>query len=762
LKTDKVFLYQVLLFIAHFSNGILSRDLSDANTMVPLPENWMVSVIYISLVNEVELISSPTSLIDLKRNLDDKLHSGQTPYAILSEFKKSDKVANNDVLMINDIKLGSTVNEICFCLDPTIRTIVAESDELGHQIFEQKCNVLRYYIHLFGSIMNKNTTSHTYLESIVENTLLNSSKWVWTIDYVHSDQSSYINDDAITTTELQEIIKNHDANIRVLLNDTSEMSMTEGLKYALRTPDRESVFLNLLEQFLMTLWSISKIHEYYEVAEEYVELFRRLNSTESSQSKLKVLEIKTELFACDIIYRKLKKSRTFYSDKDIYTVESQLNLVERLVQKFDREQWLPFYTEFLIVKCYTLKLDKIKRNKKEEEIQILVKKMKDQLLMLSETKDDRYAFLIAKLSFVIVEHSYNVSKKGSDGIKYIEEEIKKLQEAAQVFDRYGSPKLYCRALILLAHIYVNKQVESLSYAKKALKTANKYSIKELDKEIKTLIECANTHIRCQLQNKLYFLDSYPLRDMPSNMQKCGGVNFYRSLREDIKSRLKDLQKNILVHFDTLKKNILDELFTESIGCKLLAIDFMYLMEDAIVLEGEDFSAERLTLEGLRQTFCSGDRKINIDILLVISDHPYKIIRQFADLIDVPVTIYFEFHKKPTGDFDIHTMFLMREFMYSFLKSFVKEICAGRRVNNAVENAKNESLETILHNLKMSYETYNIYSKEDKLYTKKGNFSGQVIENFYKDVIQVYTRGQDSSVVCELTKGMLELNLRNCQ
>lgn len=69
---------------------------------------------------------------------------------------------------------------------------------------------------------------------------------------INSTVMSYLVDPKITLTEIQEIIKNHDTNIRVLLNDFSELSMKEGLTHALNEgiKGESSTFFTDFEDFI--------------------------------------------------------------------------------------------------------------------------------------------------------------------------------------------------------------------------------------------------------------------------------------------------------------------------------------------------------------------------------------------------------------------------------------------------------------------------------------------------------------------------------
>lgn len=757
MKTQSHFQYQVYLFIAHFNNGIMLRDLKDAAVVLPLPEDWLATVIYISLHFDDEFIESQTSFVDLKQRLFEMLKADKTEFDILKELKKTE-TSSNSAIKINDMKLSGS-HEICLSVDIPMRQIINTVDEDGSALFQQKINVLRYYQFLFQSIIIQNTKKNYYLENILECSLVNSNKAVWEVDLHPQQIDSYVVGEDMSISELQDIIKIHETTIRVLLSDSSEMSLCKTLHPALESSDPlAKSFLNLLQGFLLMLWTICKIHEYYEIGLDYVQLFRQMNSTEESQKVFRACEIKAELFACDVLYRKLKKSRDLCSNEDAEQISIQFNIAERVLQSCEAEDWINYYSEFYIAKILTLKLDKIKLKNRDQEIETCyacLKNLADKIPL-----SEKFHFLKAKINFFIFENHFE--KK-----IVMEKDIARLKEAVNIFQQAKSHKLECHAFMMLATLYSNKHHQSLNYAKEALKLSRRSGIKEFEKQLKALVNTANTQIRKQFQNKLYFLKSFPLKDQPE--PPCGGINFSKNLRYELNAELAELHKHILVHFDTFKLSVLKELFEERQGCKLLALDFLYLKDDALVLEGSQMNEEVVDLPTLKELIGSSDKKISADILMVLSDYPYKIITEFADICKIPVTIYFDFKQKEQTTFrkncyDIKTHFLKREFMYVFLKTFVKELCSGKQVKFCLDNALGETFEKINHSLKHSYELLIVKQQAEGLdlgfTTTRGMWSISDLEEIFKDSVKVHfnpkSSGPGLNMVCELSKGTFRL------
>jgi hypothetical protein len=392
----------------------------------------------------------------------------------------------------------------------------------------------------------------------------------------------------------------------------------------------------------------------------------------------------------------------------------------------------------------------VKRFKKEVEIESIISDLQK---MLTELQRDMHTptngFLKAKVFYVILEHNHE--KK-----KISESDIYKLKEACKIFQDVKSYKLECRALIKLAQIYENQPQESLSYARQALNLSKSHSIKELDKDIKALVMTANTLIRQQYQNKFYFLTSYPLRDQPPPI--CGGINFTKNLREEIMPKLSDLDRNILVHFDTFSSRMLQELIKENVGCKLLAIDFAFLPERELILEAPGLRSERLEIETIKKMVnLNQEDKVHIDILLVMSNESSSVITDFADTCEIPITIFFEFRKKPANDYDIMVQYLRREYMYSFLKVFTSSLIAGKKVDHCIEGATQDSIESIYHILKNNYSLYHVLASkgnDTNFETIKENWTLEVIEEVLKDCVKCHKRSKDMNISCELGRGKL--------
>jgi hypothetical protein len=408
-----------------------------------------------------------------------------------------------------------------------------------------------------------------------------------------------------------------------------------------------------------------------------------------------------------------------------------------------------YQSEFNIVRYYTLKLDKVKRHKKYEDIESLITELQSILQKINPISP-HLCFLRAKIFFVILE--YNHERK-----RISESDVSKLKDAYRIFQESKSYKLECKALIKLAQIYENQPQESLVYARQALNVSKSHSIKELDKEIKSLVISANTLIRQQYQNKFYFLSCYPLRDQTPPV--CGGINFSKNLREEIIPKLAELDKGILVHFDTFSNSMLQELIIKNVGCKLLVIDFLYLEEDNLVLEGPELKSERIDVEKIRKLVnLNKEDKVHIDILLVLSNNFQEVITKFTDACEIPITIYFDFNKQPANIYDIMVQYLRREYMYSFLKFFTSKLVSGKKVSHCIDGAREDAIEQIHFNAKSNYNLYHVIpskSAEASFETVKGLWTIEIIEDVLKDCVKVHKRSDSLSLSCDLGKGKVK-------
>lgn len=339
-------LFQLLVFCAHFSNGILSRDLKDACRIINFPEDWLAAVTYISLSSKPNFVDSENVLDEFKTNIKLLKEQGNSDFDILAQCRKSESITSNEILKMNDIKVGEK-KEILFTVDPEIRNILEGIDLSGTVQFDQKVNILKYYSFLFESVMKLNKKKPYYWESVVECTLLNSNTEAWKCRNIGvMDSNSFLLNDDISVLEIQDIIRNHDINIRVLLNFNSTLSLNDGITYALKSKaiDSQGIsvqekFFQVFESFILYLCAICKIYEYYEIALEYVALFRQLNRTEASQERLFLCTIKLELFCCDIMYQRMKKSRDYCSTEEFTNLEVNFKVVENELKTCKGEEW---------------------------------------------------------------------------------------------------------------------------------------------------------------------------------------------------------------------------------------------------------------------------------------------------------------------------------------------------------------------------------------------------------------------------------------
>lgn len=740
--------------------------------MLGFPENWLVAVTYISISSKPNFAESSDALNTLKAEIQSLKNEGKSELDVLAECRRTETLSAIDIFKMTDLKIGET-RDVLFEVDQEIRGLFDTLDDSRSSIFEQKINIVKYYRYLFESVLKVNRMKNFYWESIVECTLINSNQVGWECQEtaIPDGFQSYLYTQDLSSSLLQDLIRNHDTNIRVLMNTTSALSLSDGFNYIMASErDRLDTnhdgdrFIQSFERFVLSLVTLLKMHEYFEVALEYVILYRQLNSTEYSQSKLLACSIKIELFACDVMYRKLKKSRDYCSTEDITAIEVQFKIVESLLQKCDDTDWylcdlcrIMYQSEFDIVKFYTLKLDKVKRHKKEIELEAIIKELISIQTKINADKASNMKFLFSKISFVIME--YYVEKK-----QFSDVDIQNTKAAVKIFREYKSYKLEAKALIMLSELYENTPQDSLSYAKHALAITKSHSIKELDKEIKQLIVNANTSIRHQFQNKFYFLSCYPLRDQPEPV--CGGINFSKNLREEIMPHLKHFDHSILVHFDIFTNHMLQELLKENVGCKLLVVDFLYLPEGGIVLEAPGLGEEYLEFETIKNILSMNhEKKIHVDILLVLSNQRRDIITEFADACDIPLTIYFDFKKSPSSNYDIMVQYLRREYMYMFMKDFTASLITGKKAYHAIENARNDAIEQILFAVRRKQ--MNLYhvqanDKDNNFYTTQENWSVEIVEEVLRDAVQIHERHNGLNMTCELSKGRLVFYSRHRQ
>lgn len=343
LKINKNDFFQLLIFCGHFSNGILSRDLKDACQLLGFPENWLVAVTYISISSKPNFVESADALEQLKIEIQSLKDEGRSELDILAECRRTETMSTIEIFKMIDLTIGET-KDVLFEVDQEIRGIFDSLDDSRSSLFEQKVNILRYYRFLFESVLKLNKTQPFYWESIVECTLVNSNEEAWGCEetQVPDGFHSYLLESDLSSSLLQDLIRTHDTNIRVLMNTTTALSLKEGFNYIMRSEQEDhekrhdsARFIQAFERFVLSLWTLLKIHEYYEVAIEYVALYRQLNSTEYSQSKLQLCSIKCELYACDILYKKLKKSRDYCSTEDITTIELQFKTIETLLKRYE-------------------------------------------------------------------------------------------------------------------------------------------------------------------------------------------------------------------------------------------------------------------------------------------------------------------------------------------------------------------------------------------------------------------------------------------
>jgi hypothetical protein len=750
--------------VYHFSQGILLKDLEDSVHIVNISGDWLAQILYICVNAQCGKTdgegSKFYSIEKIKTELQEQKDEGKTNIEIVLGFMKNEQFITNDLLQFTDLKT-LIKNEVSIKVSDPVEKLICQIEETtAENIVQEKMRALEYFKFLYWSVMEKNREKNYYIENLMENTLLNSNQNAWHLkEKMNYSYESYILK-IQTHSDLNEIIKFHEFNVRFLLSGTETKSISYALSKLELNSHAEHLFLDLLQDFCMLLMTVCMINEAHEEALEFTSLIRQINCTEHLQNKLKEFELKYELYTASTIFLKLSKNR-YTKPELINQLEVQCKVIEGLLHQSQSYEWINLASEFHITKYLILNSDKIRyKNKDSESLKTAeMNKIMHELTSIYSTIEDtrlESSFIKAKVFYVLFEHKFE--KK-----TFTENEIVPLKSAARKFSEHHSPRLECKALMLLAQVYANNYQESLELSKNALKIAKKHEFKELEKDLKVLITNSNSQIRYSFQNKFYFLTSSPLRDQPS--PKFGGLDFSINMR-DLLAIMKGLEKHILVHFDVLKPVILKELFTKNQGCKLLVIDFLFLEDNCIIIEETGFQARRMTLEEVEGYLDQGnnERKINIDIMILLHDigqnkNKQLLIEGFSKLTQIPVTIYFDFQKPELEKYDILSKTLKFEYTKLFLKNFIVELSKGHKINDCIENARIETYESIHHNLNKENELIEVTTEDGELkgfkVEKNVAWTTSFLDEFFKDAVKVFNPTKNTSIVANLSKGSLE-------
>jgi hypothetical protein len=761
LKKESRNVYQLFLYVYHFSQGILLKDLEDSVHTVGISEDWLAQIMYICVNAQCGKtdgeISKFYSIENIKMEVLEEKKEGKTDIEIVLGFMKNEQFITNDLLQFTDLK-ASIKNEVSIRVSDPVEKLICQIEENSPEnILEEKVRTLEYFKFLYWSLMEKNREKNYYMENLMENTLLNSNQNTWNL----KDKRTYNQDSYIlriqTHADLNEIIKFHEVNVRFLLSGCETKSISYAISKLKANSHEEQTFLNLMQDFSMLLMTICMINEAHEEALEFTSLIRQINCTEHLQTKLKEFELKYELYTASTLFLKLSKNR-YTKPELINQLEVQCKVIEGLLHQSQSYEWVNLASEFHITKYLILNSDKIRyKNKDSESLKTAeINKIMHELASIYSSIEDtkvESSFIKAKVFYVLFEHKFE--KK-----TFAESDIVPLKNASRKFAEFHSPRLECKALMLLAQVYANHYQESLELSKNALKIAKKHEFKELEKDLKALITNSNSQIRYSFQNKFYFLTSSPLRDQPK--PRFGGLDFSINMR-DLLVMMKGLEKHILVHFDVLKPVILKELFTKNQGCKLLVIDFLFLQDDCIIIEEDGFRSRTMTLQEV-ESYLDHDRKINIDIMVLLHDigqnkNKQLLIEGFSKLTQIPVTIYFDFHKPEMDKYDILSKTLKFDYTKNFLRNFIVELSKGHKVNDCIENARIETYESIYHNLNKENELIEVTTDFGELKASKIEknvaWTTSILDEFFKDAVKVFNPTENTSIVANLSKGSLE-------
>lgn len=754
MKSVEEHTYNLLSLISLFSHGVLICDLAHIGRILNVSnKSWIQFIIRLSLATDINDFSS----LEIDMNLASKITTNCDMHEILTIFMETNNL-NNTWIELKRERIGKR-EEIRIKTDHDLRKILSEYFEEDVHIFWCWMQPLTYLKQFYSSVILKNINSHIYVEDLIENTEVNSSS-VWSAHLKSPPQNyCYFLEEDGNLSEVKDLVRFHNVSMKSFL---SEEEGTFSFKKSLDTitkfmEDVELTYLGVLEDLLMKLLTVCKIYMDYEEGLEYTQYIRRLYDTKILREKFKKLEMMVELYEADILFRMMgrpKVHKLIAGEKNLY---SQLNVIDQLTETFQFEEGYIFRGEYLITKyCIINSLHKEfkseidKKDLEKQELEKCVKLMQ-QLRDSIDTSKEVSKFVWAKLNYLVANYKYIHTE-----LEY--KDFKELNASAKIFESYNSPKLLSKSLYLLGLLHLNKAESCLKYCKTALEIAEIVGEEKLIKDLKFLINESNKRLRYRYQNKLMFLTSNPMNSVHYQTKHCG-LNLSKNLREYLNDTLINSGKNILVHFDVLTKNIMYELFTKNQGCKLLVIDNCYDNKKGIVAEGGDFKEEIFSFSTLdKMSKDDAHVKINIDVLVLLSDNPIKLAK-YSRSKGIPVVIYFKFKNDPSSFTDILTTFLQKEIKYLFLKNFVSYCLRNFKIEDAFLNAKTDTVEELSDVLIRNYEYLEVDMKKlNSLKNSSGrNFSEIPLPNIENLIEESLFMEKDSKVKVkfELKDGKLE-------
>lgn len=700
--------YSFYIFTGLFAGGLLIADLEKASFNSLIPKNCSLMIRNLYRASNIEDLKKSLSEIDDKDLIQKENNS--TILKNLAEKQNNLSNKNSICFMLKKVLINQKTE-----IYMTVPSFTKESIEI--QIndplikLEYAFKFISHLNSIYFEIISLNKQIPFYLEDLCECSRINSSEF-WSRSPLSPQKNrntifKFIGE-SMNQAEVENLIVHHEPNIKCFLTGSDSLSLsacleTIGANYHsedIKVQKLSTAFLESLQDIIINLLTVSKMRKNYDECIEYTYYIENLLMKDVSKVLEKELftnlKVRINIYLQNIFYVKLKANPACRIELD--EILGQFNLIETRLGLLDRENYLHFEGEYLIIKYCTLE---ILSNRKVENLPLLVRETVKEIKGLIKSIDElpealypNYYHLVCKLRFVVCEFNYHSNELSKSDYSFI-------KQSQSQFQLQESHRLVMKCNYMLSLLLENKPEECMKYAREGLELASKFQERKYKRRFEDLVILASSKVRMTNLNRFLIYSSYPLQRHSQYPDEF--FNTPRCLREMLIGPLKKTNRNILVHFEELNSsNVISSLITQQSG-EMLVLDFAESKSGNLIFENENKLIPPATIEEIMANNINSKSSVQFQVIFVLNGN----ISQLKDILGRQVSpyalVYFDFSQfKKITNRDLLIPFSINFFKYKFMISFIKKYVSGFGIDDAVQDAKMDSIEELLHELTCNY------------------------------------------------------------
>lgn len=394
-----------------------------------------------------------------------------------------------------------------------------------------------------------------------------------------------------------------------------------------------------------------------------------------------------------------------------------------------------------------------KRSKESDMVQRVKRAVIDleaTLLRIPYDNSEVYDILKAK-AFCVIWEDYMRRSKNQGVPKHHAKYYGYLRWAYDIFAKHKMHRMIVWCSEKLVKEPKLNRIEKRAMIRKSLKCARLIRMQEKIAFFERQEQEMEIESESLDSKRIVFMNSY-ITD--TNPPYVAYMMFNKEMRKYMLDDLKKYEKDLLVHFTEFSAKNLMTLVENSKGCRLCVIDVpIYGHGDPLNASGPTIDSRSGSVYESTVSYSTfkPDQIGQIDVLLVLGTIQDPEARKLIEKIPVQYLVTLSFAEIVKNPLDIFNIVMSSEFKYIFLQRFCKLLITGNKVETALEQIRQVTVEE----LRKIFKKHTLQS----ITNQNGEMVSEPIEMdpnlFFKDCIKVTRKSDNLKLRFEFKKGSIE-------